>query len=632
MKKERGGHSSVRKSSEANHNIETNIGVKWFAGIGILALVIGIGFFIKYAIENNWISYLSRIILGVVIGLLLVVGGELVSRKEKYLNWGRTLMGGGLAITYFSVYAAYHFEAYRNAIGISAIIDILLLTAVVLLAIILAIRDDSKIVACGAFFLGYITSFLSFEFQLLTLFYLLLLGIGLSIIVIIRKWQYIGLGGILVTYLAYTYYHAVNPNDFYFSLAYLTIFFATYIIQTLILSREDMKDGNVVSTIENLVNAFFFFSLAFTLIHSEFAQFTWIVSLSLGIIYLILHIVFKELSKEDLNSVYIYLSVFFFTIVIPDLLVEEWVTIFLLLETILLTALAFVNDEKALRYCSYGSGVISALTLILYESFIYKELTINTILSNSSFATFVIGVVTFIGLAAYLSEYIGKDEDVKYFSIIYFYTGIVALMIFISLETSREITIILWMIVALVIAFLSNVSKEKIFFRVCYSFVSLIAVLLYLVALDNLTPFSLKNILGSTRSIITIVIVICLYVISMINNKDKEKILTQIYSWTASILLLILIILELNGFIVSVGAVILAIILLSIGLNSSRRDLRLQGVGILIFAILKVFLYDSSQLSTLGRTISFIVLGVILLAASFLYTKFKNEILETLID
>ena len=63
MKKERGGHSSSRKNSSKDHNIETNIGVKWFAGIGILALVIGIGFFIKYAIENNWISHLTRIIL-----------------------------------------------------------------------------------------------------------------------------------------------------------------------------------------------------------------------------------------------------------------------------------------------------------------------------------------------------------------------------------------------------------------------------------------------------------------------------------------------------------------------------------------------------------------------------------------
>ena len=40
--------------------------MKWFARVGILALVIGVGFFIKYAIDMNWINHLTRIILGTV--------------------------------------------------------------------------------------------------------------------------------------------------------------------------------------------------------------------------------------------------------------------------------------------------------------------------------------------------------------------------------------------------------------------------------------------------------------------------------------------------------------------------------------------------------------------------------------
>ena len=123
--------TSVKKPAALN--LEENIGLKLFSWIGILALVIGVGYFIKYAIENNLIGYLTRIILGVVFGIILIIIGELFAKKEKYELWARTLAGGGFAITYFSVYAAYHFEEYRRAIGISQTLDIILLTIVVII-------------------------------------------------------------------------------------------------------------------------------------------------------------------------------------------------------------------------------------------------------------------------------------------------------------------------------------------------------------------------------------------------------------------------------------------------------------------------------------------------------------------
>lgn len=82
---------TVSKSS----TIEENIGMKWFARIGILALVIGVGFFIKYAIEMNWINHQTRIILGVLFGIALIIIGDIVSKKDIYNLWGKTVVGGG---------------------------------------------------------------------------------------------------------------------------------------------------------------------------------------------------------------------------------------------------------------------------------------------------------------------------------------------------------------------------------------------------------------------------------------------------------------------------------------------------------------------------------------------------------
>ena len=55
-------------------NYEKFIGENLFGKIGILILVIGMGLFVKYAIDKNWINEVFRTVLGFVVGggLLLI--------------------------------------------------------------------------------------------------------------------------------------------------------------------------------------------------------------------------------------------------------------------------------------------------------------------------------------------------------------------------------------------------------------------------------------------------------------------------------------------------------------------------------------------------------------------------------
>jgi uncharacterized membrane protein len=54
--------------------------------------------------------------------------------------------------------------------------------------------------------------------------------------------------------------------------------------------------------------------------------------------------------------------------------------------------------------------------------------------------------------------------------------------------------------------------------------------------------------------------------------------------------------------------------------------LRLSGLGLLLFCILKLFVYDLSSLDTVPRIFSFIVLGLILVAVSWIYTRFRDRV------
>lgn len=66
--------------------------------------------------------------------------------------------------------------------------------------------------------------------------------------------------------------------------------------------------------------------------------------------------------------------------------------------------------------------------------------------------------------------------------------------------------------------------------------------------------------------------------------------------------------------------------LLAAGFPLRDRVLRLSGLGLLLVCILKLFVYDLRFLDTLPRILSFIVLGAILVAVSWIYTRFRERV------
>ncbi|MEK9136448.1 MAG: DUF2339 domain-containing protein, partial [Bacteroidota bacterium] len=70
-----------------------------------------------------------------------------------------------------------------------------------------------------------------------------------------------------------------------------------------------------------------------------------------------------------------------------------------------------------------------------------------------------------------------------------------------------------------------------------------------------------------------------------------------------------------------------SVVLMVVGLWRRQRGIRISSIVLFGFTILKIFIYDLSFLETLYRIFSFIGLGVILLAVSYLYQKYKHVIL-----
>ena len=63
------------------------------------------------------------------------------------------------------------------------------------------------------------------------------------------------------------------------------------------------------------------------------------------------------------------------------------------------------------------------------------------------------------------------------------------------------------------------------------------------------------------------------------------------------------------------------VVALWVGLRRGHRTVRLAGLGLLALAVAKVFLYDLVMLESAYRVLSFVVLGVLLLLAAFVFQR-----------
>ena len=81
-----------------------------------------------------------------------------------------------------------------------------------------------------------------------------------------------------------------------------------------------------------------------------------------------------------------------------------------------------------------------------------------------------------------------------------------------------------------------------------------------------------------------------------------------------------------SGFLLTISWSVLAFAVLVFGFLLKERAYRLLGLGILIVSIARLFIVDVSQLDTMYRSISFVVLGLLILALGFLYNRFAHVV------
>ncbi len=177
--------AAVAPSLERAH-LETDIGLNLVNRIGVITLVLGIGFFFKWAVDNEWIGPAARVALGIAAGLATLAGGNLLSKRNQRI-FAQGVTGTGISILYLSIYAAFGFyHLIPQALAFA------LLAAVTLVAAALSLRYDSAAIAALGAFGGYLTPLMlstGADRPWFLFTYVLLLDVGALALTRARSWR-----------------------------------------------------------------------------------------------------------------------------------------------------------------------------------------------------------------------------------------------------------------------------------------------------------------------------------------------------------------------------------------------------------------------------------------------------------
>jgi uncharacterized membrane protein len=129
---------------------EHRLGTAWLNRAGAVLLILGAGFFVKYAAERDWLGPVAWVTIGFAVGLALILTGHAVAALYRVPAQG--VMAVGIAILYLSAYAATVIYGLVGHVPAFALV-----AAITFGGVGLALWHDSRAIAVLATLGGFLT-------------------------------------------------------------------------------------------------------------------------------------------------------------------------------------------------------------------------------------------------------------------------------------------------------------------------------------------------------------------------------------------------------------------------------------------------------------------------------------------
>ncbi len=518
---------------------EVQFGQKWLLLIGITITVLGLGFFLKYAFEQNWVGPAGRVALAYLAAAGFLAGGESARRKGME-SFGLYLVGGGIAALYLTTFAAsqiYQLIGQLPAFGFMMLVTIL--------AGGLSLFYDVMWLSIVGLIGGFLTPVLlstGQDSQLALMSYMTMLNSAILAIALFKRWPVLNYLGFGCTWLLFSGWYVDHYADgkFWRTTFFLHLFFLTYafvpFVYYLVRERQEKMTGFAIMT----PNAFIALGFSYLTIRAHTSlPFLGIVTLVYaGIFFWMANYVYQQ-NRENPDPFILLLvqGLLFLLLTVPVVFSGHWITVFWALQ----------------------AGVLLWAALQLQHRWLFRSVGLLLIVTVGKFV---------------FHDY----EEIFTFrtSYLYFAGGFTWLLL------ERWLT----------------------------SFVVLGVLFRSAQMLTTAPPATLQGwaatgaqTLWRTFAGVLFMILNCEVAAFFYDYEPQARFAAVSVLWT-----------------------LFAAVLMGLGFSKDQLLLRQGSLALFALTILKVFFWDMENVSTPFRIISFMVLGLMLIGASYLYHYYRERL------
>ncbi len=405
------------RQSPPRASLENRIGSRFFNFIGIFALLIGSGWFLKLAMDNHWIGPLGRVLAGLIAGTAIILWSERF-RQQGFNAFSYSLKAVGSGVLYLSLWAA--FQLYHLMPASVALATMILVTA---WNAYMAWSQNSELLAAYALAGGFATPLLlstGGNHQIFLFSYIFVIDVATVVLVRLKPWPRLLLGAFPATVAFFIgWYIQFNSADQLApSILFVGLFFLTFASVALGRPAEMKRTASIITEILlPLANAAFAALALYSLLqdagHHDLLP--WVM-----VLFAALYLGLMRLPETSVASaVHLSLAIVFLTIAIPLKASGRWITIGWLAEGVaLLWVSAYLSVPKAedtpvrvhrvLRWLAIGALVLGFLGLLSFP-YLFDRYP-QTAFLNTRFATSLFGVAA-LALSAWIALHARQYPD-----------------------------------------------------------------------------------------------------------------------------------------------------------------------------------------------------------------------------
>ena len=631
-------------------------GGNWLARIGVLALIIGVGFFLKLAFDNDWIGETGRVVLGLGGGVALLGGGEYWRRK--YPIWAQPLTGGGLAVLYLAIFAAFSFYELIPALPALGFLFLVTVTAAAL-----AVRYESAVIALLGILSGFATPFLLVDRvpdQRALLAYVLVLDLGVLALATFRNWRWFTLLGLLGSIVLLLYWLENFDPDILLAEIGATAVFLIFVAATTLFHLLWRRVPGPADQALMLLNGAAYFGISYQIMFDEYREwmggFTVLLALFFGLLGYGVLLRHREQVVHSLFALAV--AVVFLTIAVPVQLDGPWVSVAWAVEGVVLVWLSLILRMHQLRWFGLGAFVIFGVWIVAIDTPYVLDAGLRPFFNFYTIAYAAATGACYVGaylLYRYRSAVMTWEQHLLSGFLI---SGNLFLTLATPAQASGPWIAIVWAVEALLLLALSfrlGLIELRVFSLGVFAItvVRLLTFDTFDVQRDDLfRPIINERFLGFAVGIAAFYL--AAFAVWWWREKyvhEREKYLLAVFIAAASLLTLWILSAEIissvesdyfdvppgiAGNVTSLSLSILwavyAAILIVAGIVMRWRWVRLAGLGLLAVPVLKLFLVDTFSLEREYRVAAYLVLGILLVAGGFLYQRYSRAIRGFLLE